>query len=61
MKNVDLLNIVSKYSKDENYDFTGYLMYKDKAVAEIKDTNFIKSLDDSLLPIIMINKNAGFF
>ena len=61
MKQVDLLNIVNKYSKDENYDFTGYLMYKDKAIAEIKDTNFIKSLEDNLLPIIMINKNIGSF
>ena len=61
MMMVDLINIVSKYSKEENYDFTGYLMYKDKAIAEIKDTNFIKSLDDELLPIIMLNKNAGSF
>ena len=61
MTKVDLINIVSKYYKDQNYDFTGYLMYKDKAVAEIKNTNFIKSLEDGLLPIIMINKNAGSF
>lgn len=61
MKNVDLLNIASKYSKYENYDFSGYLMYKDKKVAEIKETNFIKSFDDNLLPVIMLNKNAGSF
>lgn len=61
MSNLDLLNIVSKYSKDENYNFTGYLMYKNKEVAEIKDTNFIRSFDDNLLPIIMINKNLGSF
>ena len=61
MKKVDLLNIASKYSKNEDYNFTGYLMYKDKEIAEIKDTNFIKSLEDKLLPIIMINKNIGSF
>jgi len=61
VKNVDWINIASKYSKDNNYDFTGYLMYKDKEIAEIKDTDFIKSLEDSLLPIIMINKKPGCF
>jgi hypothetical protein len=56
---VDLINIANKYSKDKEYSFTGYLMYKDIQVAEIKDTELVKSLDDNLLPVIMINKNAG--
>lgn len=59
MEKIDLINIVNKYSKNEEYNFTGYLMYKDKEVAEIKDTEFVKSLDDNLLPVIMINKNIG--
>ena len=61
MANLDLVSIVSKYAKDENFDFNGYLMYKDKEVAEIKDTNFVKSFDDNLLPVIMLNKNPGAF
>jgi hypothetical protein len=61
MGKVDLNGIVGKYLKDENYDFTGYLMYKNKEIAEIKDSNFVKSLDDNLLPVIMINKNIGAF
>ncbi|EKQ55108.1 MULTISPECIES: hypothetical protein [unclassified Clostridium] len=61
MSKVDLLNILNKYSKDENYEFNGYLMYKDKEIAEIKDTNLIRSMDDDLLPIIMINKKIGAF
>lgn len=61
MEKLDLLNIVNKYSKDNNCDFTGYLMYKDKEIAEIKDTNLIKSLEDNLLPITMLNKNIGSF
>lgn len=59
MSKIDLINIASKYSKNEEYNFTGYLMYKDKPVAEIKDTEFVKSMDDKLLPVIMINKNSG--
>ncbi len=59
MKKIDLINIANKYSKDKEYSFTGYLMYKDKQVAEIKDTELVKSLDDNLLPVIMISKNAG--
>lgn len=59
MGKIDLINLVNKYSKNEEYNFTGYLMYKDKQVAEIKDTEFVKSLDDNLLPVIMINKNVG--
>jgi len=59
MKELDLIAIANKYSKNEDYNFTGYLMYKDKKVAEIKDTELVKSLDDNLLPVIMINKNAG--
>ncbi|MCB2291683.1 hypothetical protein LGK97_18380 [Clostridium sp. CS001] len=61
MKRIDLMNIANKYSKNEEYSFTGYLMYKDKQVAQIKDTDFVCSLDDNLLPIIMINKNVGSF
>jgi len=59
MGKIDLINIAKKYSKNKEYNFTGYLMYKDKEVAQIKDSEFVKSLDDSLLPVIMINKNAG--
>ncbi|MBK5242989.1 hypothetical protein [Clostridium sp.] len=59
MNTTDLINIANKYAKKEENNFTGYLMYKDKRVAEIKDTEFVKSLDDNLLPVIMINKNAG--
>ncbi|MGK0465647.1 MAG: hypothetical protein ACJAX4_000928 [Clostridium sp.] len=59
MNTIDLIKIANKYAKNEEYNFTGYLMYKDKRVAEIKDTEFVKSLDDNLLPVIMINKNEG--
>jgi len=59
MGKIDLINLANKYLKNEEYNFTGYLMYRDKQVAEIKDTEFVKSLDDNLLPVIMINKNAG--
>ena len=32
MKGINLLDIVNKYSKNEDYGFTGYLMYKDKHI-----------------------------
>ncbi|WP_238917894.1 hypothetical protein [Clostridium sp. YIM B02555] len=56
MPDIDLFSIVSKYAKAESFDFTGYLMYKDKEVAEIKDTNFVKSFDDNLLPGVLNDK-----
>lgn len=59
MKKIDLLGIANKYLNKEENNFTGYLMHKDEKVAEIKDTEFVKSLNDNLLPVIMINKNAG--
>lgn len=61
MKNLDIIDIVNKYSKEEKYDFSGQLMYKDKVVAEIKDTELNKVVDKSLLPIIMLNENSGSF
>ncbi|GFZ32640.1 hypothetical protein CSC2_31660 [Clostridium zeae] len=61
MSKIELANIVNKYSKNDDYDFDGYLMYKDVKVAEIKNTELIKSLEDNLLPVIMINKNSGTF
>jgi len=42
---IDLINLANKYLKNEEFNFTGYLMYKDKQVAEIKDTEFVKSLE----------------
>jgi hypothetical protein len=59
MERTDFLNILNKYSKVEDYSFTGYLMYKDKQVAEIKNTEVVRVLDDSLLPVIMIKQNLG--
>lgn len=61
MKSVNLIDIVNKYSKDNKCDFDGYLMHRDKHVAEIKNPELVKSLKDQLLPVIMINKNAGSF
>ena len=49
MKKLDFINIVNKYSKNEKYNLNGYLMYKDKQVAEIKDTEFVKSLDERFI------------
>lgn len=61
MEKVDLRNIVNKYAKNEEYEFNGYLMYRDKIVADIKDTELFKVFDDSLLPVIMLSKNIGSF
>ena len=61
MKSLDLINIVNKYSKNEEYDFNGYLMYKDDVVAEIKNTELIKVLRKDLLPVIMLNESLGSF
>lgn len=58
---MDLYNILNKYSKHETYDFNGYLMHKDDKVAIIKNTEFVESLNDYLLPIIMLNKTNGSF
>lgn len=33
MKNLDIKDIVNKYSKDEDYNLNGYLMHKDNIVA----------------------------
>lgn len=61
MKNLDIIDIVNKYSKEDKYDFNGQLMYKDKVVAEIKDTELNKVIDKNLLPIIMLNESPGSF
>lgn len=61
MSKLDLVNIASKYSKEEKYDFTGYLMYKDKEIAEIKDTELVKVIDKTLFPVIMLNENLGSY
>lgn len=36
MRGSDLINIVNKYSREDEYDFNGFLMYKDEVVAEIR-------------------------
>lgn len=61
MSKPDLISIVSKYSKKEDHNFNGYLMYKNKQIAEIKNTELINTLDDNLLPVIMLNKSVGSF
>lgn len=61
MKKLDFINIVNKYSKNENYNLNGYLMHKDKQVAEIKETELVSVLNKDLLPVIMLNENSGSF
>lgn len=61
MRGSDLINIVNKYSKENEYDFNGFLMYKDEAVAEIKKTELVKVFKKDLLPIIMLNESPGSF
>ncbi len=58
---MDLKDIVNKYSKNQEYDFSGYLMYKDKEVAKIEKTQLLESIEDNLLPVIMLSKNPGSF
>ncbi|MBF8984664.1 hypothetical protein IZY60_14050 [Lutibacter sp. B2] len=58
---MDLKNIVKKYSKNQEYDFTGLLMYKDVEIAVIEHTQLVESKQDDLLPVIMLNKNPGAF
>lgn len=61
MTGIDLINLVNKYSKNESYDFDGYLMYKDIKVAEIKNTELAETFHKELLPIIMLNESPGSF
>lgn len=61
MKKLDIKQIVNKYSKYEECNFTGYLMHKDNMVAQIKNTELIKVLNKDLLPVMMINENLGSF
>ncbi len=57
----NLTTILNKYSKYEDINFNGYLMYKDIEIGIIKNTEFIKSLNDDLLPVMMLNKQPGSF
>ena len=61
MRGSDLINIVNKYSREDEYDFNGFLMYKDEVVAEIRKTELIKVFKKDLLPIIMLNESPGSF
>ncbi|MEG2934888.1 MAG: hypothetical protein RR844_00185 [Clostridium sp.] len=61
MKNLDIVDIVSKYSKEENKEFNGFLMYKDTIVAEIKNAQLKEVYDKNLLPIIMLSESSGSF
>ena len=61
MRGSDLINIVNKYSREDEYDFNGFLMYKDEVVAEIRKTELVKVLKKDLLPIIMLNESPGSF
>ena len=59
MRGSDLINIVNKYSREDEYDFNGFLMYKDEVVAEIRKTELVKVFKKDLLPIIMLNESPG--
>lgn len=59
MRGYDLINIVNKYSREDEYDFNGFLMYKDEVVAEIRKTELVKVFKKDLLPIIMLNESPG--
>ncbi|WP_370832394.1 hypothetical protein [Clostridium sp.] len=61
MRGSDLINIVNKYSREDEYDFNGFLMYKDEVVAEIRKTELVKVFKKDLLPIIMLNESPGSF
>ncbi|MGL5153272.1 MAG: hypothetical protein ACRC7N_22150 [Clostridium sp.] len=61
MDNLDIEKIIKKYSKNNNEEFTGYLMHRDEKVAEIKKNNLYKVINKELLPIIMIDENVGSF
>lgn len=61
MRSSDLINIVNKYSRQDEYDFNGFLMYKDDIVAEIRKTELVKVFKRDLLPIIMLNESPGSF
>ena len=61
MRGSDLMNIVNKYSREDEYDFNGFLMYKDEVVAEIRKTELVKVFKKDLLPIIMLNESPGSF
>lgn len=61
MRGSDLINIVNKYSREDEYDFNGFLMYKDEVIAEIRKTELVKVLKKDLLPIIMLNESPGSF
>lgn len=61
MKALDLENIVKKYSKNEDYNFDGYLMHKDEEIAVIKNTEIVEIKNKTLLPIIMLNQEKAAF
>lgn len=61
MVKIDLHKIASKYSKDENYDFTGYLMHRDIVVAEINNSELSNCVNIDLLPIIMLTQKPRTF
>lgn len=61
MRGSDLINIVNKYSREDEYDFNGFLVYKDEVVAEIRKTELVKVFKKDLLPIIMLNESPGSF
>ena len=61
MRGSDLINIVNKYSREDENDFNGFLMYKDEVVAEIRKTELVKVFKKDLLPIIMLNESPGSF
>lgn len=61
MRDSDLINIVNKYSREDKYDFNGFLMYKDEVIAEIRKTELAKGFKKDLLPIIMLNESPDSF
>lgn len=61
MNALDLENIVKKYSRNEEYNFYGYLMHKDEEIAVIKNTEIVEIKNKSLLPIIMLNQEKVAF